>query len=95
MRFLRPPALAVALLVSPPSAPAEDIVGTVKSFDQAGRTLTLEPDGSKKATSVLLPKGVKVYGTPSGTLPMSSIAPGAQVLLREQPVIAELLIQDL
>lgn len=89
MRLSRPLALAVALIVSPCSAPAEDIAGTVRSYDQAGRTLTLKPDGSKKEIRLLLAQGVKVHGNSSGTLPLSAIAPGTQVLLREQPVILE------
>ena len=62
MRLSRPLALALALIVSPRSAPAQDIAGTVRSYDQAGRTLTLKPDGSKKEIRLLVPQGVSVRG---------------------------------
>jgi hypothetical protein len=78
MRLSRPLALALALIVSPRSAPAQDIAGTVRSYDQAGRTLTLKPDGSKKEIRLLVPQGVSVRGNHAGAPPLPGIAPGTR-----------------
>ena len=48
MRLSHPFALVLTLILSPCSAPAEDIAGAVRSYDQAGRTLTLKPDGTSR-----------------------------------------------
>ena len=95
MRLSLPLALALTLILSPSSAPAEDIAGTVRSYDQAARTLTLKPDGSTKEIRLLVPQGAIVRGNRRGRPPpLPEILPGTQVLVREQPVVAEMLVQD-